>query len=75
MGAFESVRGAACLCGVVLIRGSAGFGGLVCCAKPAVAAISAAKAGATRFTVHLLVSVQEDLTPLLRPKLSETADI
>ena len=60
MRALEFAGGAVCSCGVVLVRGSAVLGGFVCCAKATVAAASAAKASAARFTAHLLSLKETD---------------
>ena len=58
--------GAVCCGGMVLVRDSAGVGGVVCCARLTVAAASAAKATAARFTVRLL-SLQTAETRHLPP--------
>src|SRR5215469_10929756 len=52
--ALEFADAVVCSCGAGLVRGSAGVGGAVCCARATVAAASAVKADAARFTVHLL---------------------
>jgi hypothetical protein len=52
--ALEFADGAVCSCGAGLVRGSAGVGGAVCCARATVTVAIAAKADAARFTVHLL---------------------
>src|SRR5215469_15360723 len=53
MRVLESAGGALCSCGAVLVGGSAGVVGVVCCASAPVAAASATKASAARFTVNL----------------------
>src|SRR5262245_16278421 len=67
-----SAGGTVCSCGLALVRGSAGVWGVVCCARLTVAAASAAKANAARFTVHLR---SYELGTSLQPKLSELRSI